>query len=108
MKNYNVNKDGFHGDFGGAFIPEMLFPNINELQRNYIKISESKEFKNEFNQLLNDYVGRPTPLYYAKRLSKKYKQKFILRERIFAIQVHTKLIIQLVKYFWQKNLAKKE
>ena len=63
MKNFNVNKDGFYGDFGGAFIPEMLFPNIDELQKNYIKISESKEFKKEFNQLLHDYVGRPTPLY---------------------------------------------
>ena len=48
MKNFNVNKDGFYGDFGGAFIPEMLFPNIDELQKNYIKISESKEFKKEF------------------------------------------------------------
>ena len=75
MKNFNVNKDGFYGDFGGAFIPEMLFPNIDELQKNYIKISELKEFKKEFNQLLHDYVGRPTPLYYAKRLSEKYKTK---------------------------------
>ena len=79
MKNFNVNKDGFYGDFGGAFIPEMLFPNIDELQKNYIKISESKEFKKEFNQLLHDYVGRPTPLYYAKRLSEKFKTKIYLK-----------------------------
>ena len=79
MKNFNVDKNGFYGEFGGAFIPEMLFPNIDELQKNYIKISESKEFKKEFNQLLNDYVGRPTPLYYAKRLSEKYKTKIYLK-----------------------------
>ena len=79
MKNFNVSKDGFYGDFGGAFIPEMLFPNIDELQKNYIKISESKEFKKEFNQLLHDYVGRPTPLYYAKRLSEKFKTKIYLK-----------------------------
>jgi tryptophan synthase beta chain len=72
MKNFNVSKDGFYGDFGGAFIPEMLFPNIDELQKNYIKISESKEFKKEFNQLLHDYVGRPTPLYYATTQLVKY------------------------------------
>ena len=57
----------------------MLFPNIDELQKNYIKISELKEFKKEFNQLLHDYVGRPTPLYYAKRLSEKYKTKIYLK-----------------------------
>ena len=79
MKNFNVNKDGFYGDFGGAFIPEMLFPNIDELQKNYIKISESKKFKKEFNQLLHDYVGRPTPLYYAKRLSEKFETKIYLK-----------------------------
>ena len=79
MKNFNVDKNGFYGDFGGAFIPEMLFPNIDELQKNYIKISESKEFKKEFNQLLHDYVGRPTPLYYAKRLSEKFKTKIYLK-----------------------------
>ena len=79
MKNFNVDKNGFYGDFGGAFIPEMLFPNIDELQKNYIKISESKEFKKEFNKLLHDYVGRPTPLYYAKRLSEKFKTKIYLK-----------------------------
>ena len=65
MENFNISKDGFYGDFGGAFIPEMLHPNIEELQKNYIKISESSEFIKEFNQLLKDYVVRPTPLYFA-------------------------------------------
>ena len=79
MENFNISKDGFYGDFGGAFIPEMLHPNIEELQKNYIKISESSEFIKEFNQLLKDYVGRPTPLYFAKRLSKKFNTKIYLK-----------------------------
>ena len=81
MENFNISKDGFYGDFGGAFIPEMLHPNIEELQKNYIKISESSEFIKEFNQLLKDYVGRPTPLYFAKRLSKKFNTKIYLKRR---------------------------
>ena len=56
---YQVNKRGFYGIFGGAFIPEMLYPNINELQNNYIKIMESSSFKKEMEILLKDYVGRP-------------------------------------------------
>ena len=79
MENFNISEDGFYGDFGGAFIPEMLHPNIEELQKNYIKISESSEFIKEFNQLLKDYVGRPTPLYFAKRLSKKFNTKIYLK-----------------------------
>ena len=73
MENYNIDKEGFYGDFGGAFIPEMLHPNIDELQKKYIEISESQDFKKEFNKLLSEYVGRPTPLFFAKRLSKKYR-----------------------------------
>ena len=78
MENFNINKDGFYGDFGGAFIPEMLQPNIDELQKLF-KITESTDFKKEFNKLLTDYVGRPTPLYFAKRLSNKYKTKIYLK-----------------------------
>ena len=77
--NYNVDKKGYYGDFGGAFIPEMLYPNITELKENYLKISASSEFKKEFNILLKSYVGRPTPLYFAKRLSKKYNTKIYLK-----------------------------
>ena len=69
---YSVDKNGFYGDFGGAFIPELLFPNVKELEDNYISILESDEFQREYKNLLKDYVGRPTPLYLAKRLSKKY------------------------------------
>ena len=78
MKTYNINSKGFYGEFGGAFIPEMLYPNIEELRNNYIKISSTKSFKNEFSKLLKEYVGRPTPLYYAKRLSNKYLS-FVIR-----------------------------
>ncbi len=69
---YSVDKNGFYGDFGGAFIPELLFPNVKELEDNYIQILESDEFQREYKNLLKDYVGRPSPLYLAKRLSEKY------------------------------------
>lgn len=77
--NFNIDEKGYYGDFGGAFIPEMLYPNITELKENYLKISASSEFKKEFNILLKSYVGRPTPLYFAKRLSKKYRTKIYLK-----------------------------
>ena len=77
--NYNVDKNGFYGDFGGAFIPEMLHQNINELKKNYKKITSDKKFQSEFTKLLHDYVGRPTPLYFAERLSEKYKTKIYLK-----------------------------
>lgn len=77
--NYNVDEKGFYGDFGGAFIPEMLYPNVSELKDKYLKITSEPEFKKEFNDLLESYVGRPTPLYFAKRLSKKYNTKIYLK-----------------------------
>ena len=77
--NYNVNEKGYYGEFGGAFIPEMLYPNVEELRQSYLKVMAEPEFKKEFNQLLKDYVGRPSPLYFAKRLSKKYNTKIYLK-----------------------------
>ncbi len=77
--SYHVNENGFYGQFGGAFIPEMLFPNIEELQENYLKITAEASFKKEFMQLLIDYVGRPTPLYFAERLSNEYQTKVYLK-----------------------------
>ena len=77
--NYNVDEKGYYGDFGGAFIPEMLYPNVDELRENYLKITAEPEFKKEFDALLKDYVGRPTPLYFAKRLSERYKTKIYLK-----------------------------
>ena len=76
---YQVDKKGFYGDFGGAYIPEMLYPNIEELRKCYIEISEGKEFQKEFKSLLKEYVGRPTPLYFAERLSDKYNTQIYLK-----------------------------
>ncbi|MCG2612437.1 tryptophan synthase subunit beta [Flavobacterium sp. SM15] len=77
--NYQVNDKGFYGEFGGAFIPEMLYPNVEELRQNYHKIIVTESFQTEFQQLLKDYVGRPTPLYFAERLSSKYNTKIYLK-----------------------------
>ena len=76
---YNVDKNGYYGDFGGAYIPEMLYPNISELKENYLKIISESKFKKDFNLLLKKYVGRPTPLYFAERLSNKYNTKIYLK-----------------------------
>lgn len=67
-----IDSNGYYGSFGGAFIPEMMYRNVNELQERYLEIIQSPEFKKELEQLLHDYVGRPTPLYQAKKLSEKY------------------------------------
>ena len=77
--SYHVDKKGYYGQFGGAFIPEMLYPNIEELQQKYLSIMAKPNFKSEFEQLLKDYVGRPTPLYFAKRFSKKYNTKIYFK-----------------------------
>jgi tryptophan synthase beta chain len=76
---FTVNEKGYYGKFGGAFIPEMLYPNVEELRLNYLSIIESPEFKKEFDHLLKTYVGRPTPLFFAQRLSEKYKAKIYLK-----------------------------
>jgi len=79
MANYNVDSNGFYGEFGGAYIPEMLYPNVEELQQKYMEIIYDPEFQKEFQDLLKNYVGRPTPLYLAKRLSAKYGGKIYLK-----------------------------
>jgi tryptophan synthase beta chain len=76
---YDVNKTGYYGKFGGSYIPEMLYSNIEELNKNYLSIINTKAFNKNFNYLLKHYVGRPTPLYFAKRLSKKYGSKIYLK-----------------------------
>lgn len=76
---YNVNEKGFYGEFGGAFIPEMLYPNVEALRRQYLTITNEPSFQDEFKALLRDYVGRPTPLYYAERLSKQFDTKIYLK-----------------------------
>lgn len=77
--SYFVNEKGFYGDFGGAYIPEMLYPNVEELRQNYLKIINEASFQEEFKALLKDYVGRPSPLYLAKRLSQKYGANIFLK-----------------------------
>jgi tryptophan synthase beta chain len=77
--NYSVSEKGYYGQFGGAFIPEMLYPNVEELRQNYLKIMQEPSFQEEFRALLKDYVGRPTPLFHAKRLSEKYNTTIYLK-----------------------------
>ncbi|UUC44229.1 tryptophan synthase subunit beta [Flavobacterium cerinum] len=76
---YHADNQGYYGEFGGAFIPEMLYPNVEELRQRYLSIMEETAFQQEFQQLLKDYVGRPTPLYYAERLSQHYKTRIYLK-----------------------------
>jgi len=79
MSKFQVSENGFYGQFGGAFIPEMLYPNVEELRNNYLKIMDSEEFKKEFDDLMTHYVGRPSPLYFASRLSEKYQTNIYLK-----------------------------
>ena len=77
--SYNIDKNGFYGDFGGAFIPEMMHANIEELRKKYVSLITRKSFTKEFDELLKNYVGRPTPLYFAKRISEKYNTRIYLK-----------------------------
>ncbi|MFT6996109.1 MAG: tryptophan synthase beta chain, partial [Maribacter sp.] len=79
MGGFHADEKGYYGEFGGAFIPEMLYPNVEELRQHYLAIMYEDSFQEEFNQLLKDYVGRPSPLYFAKRLSEKYNTKVYLK-----------------------------
>jgi tryptophan synthase beta chain len=74
-----VSNTGYYGEFGGAYIPEMLYPNVEELSAKYLDIIYSDDFQAEYQSLLRDYVGRPTPLYYAKRLSEHYGYHIYLK-----------------------------
>ncbi|MBK8053914.1 MAG: tryptophan synthase subunit beta [Saprospiraceae bacterium] len=77
--SYNVSDTGFYGEFGGAYIPEMLYANVEEIRTKYLNIISEPDFQEEFNNLLKDYVGRPSPLYLAKTLSKKYGANIYLK-----------------------------
>ena len=79
MKTYQVNNEGYYGEFGGAYIPEILHRCVDELKHAYLNVLDSEDFKQEFNDLLHDYVGRPSPLYLARRLSAKYGCKIYLK-----------------------------
>ena len=77
--SHHVDQRGYYGQFGGAFIPEMLYPNVEELRINYLNILKDPDFQHEFHQLLHDYAGRPTPLYFATRLSEKFNAQIYLK-----------------------------
>lgn len=79
MNKFSPDEKGFYGEFGGAFIPEMLYPNVQQLQQQYQSIIDSADFQQEFRSLLRDYVGRPTPLYYSKNLSAQYNTNIYLK-----------------------------
>ena len=73
------DEQGYYGRFGGAYIPEMLHRNVEELRTRYLDIINEASFQQEYDQLLHDYVGRPTPLYFAQRLSKQYGAQIYLK-----------------------------
>lgn len=77
MKSFLVDQDGYYGEFGGAYVPEILHKCVEELKNTYLGVLESEDFKKEFDQLLRDYVGRPSPLYLARRLSESMVAKCI-------------------------------
>lgn len=79
MKTYNIDTNGYYGEFGGAYIPEILYQAVEKLRNNYLTILESEDFQKEFHQLLHDYVGRPSPLYFARRMSEKYGCRLYLK-----------------------------
>lgn len=79
MSKYQVNERGYYGDFGGAFIPEMLYPNVEELRNAYLDIIADPAFQEQYHYLLRQFVGRPTPLYLAERMTEKYGAKIYLK-----------------------------
>ena len=79
METYRVNNEGYYGEFGGAYIPEILHRCVEELRRAYLRVLDNADFQQEFNALLRDYVGRPSPLYLAQRLSRKYGCRIYLK-----------------------------
>ena len=104
---YKVDKKGFYGNFGGAYIPEMLYPNIDELKRNYLKIINSQSFRKDYEKLLTEYVGRPTPLYFAERLSEKYNTKIYLKREDLCHTGAHKINNTIGQILLAKNLNKK-
>lgn len=79
MQQFRVNERGYYGQFGGAFIPEILHRCVTDLREAYLRIMESERFRQDFDQLLRDYVGRPSPLYYSRQLSERYGAKIYLK-----------------------------
>ncbi len=104
---YQVDENGFYGQFGGAYIPEILYKTVEDLKKAYLPILESEEFKQEYHALLKDYVGRPSPLYFAKRMSDKYGcQLYLKREDLNHTGAH-KINNALGQILLAKKLGKK-
>lgn len=106
--NLMPNERGYFGSFGGAFIPEMMQANVSELQQNYLDIMHSDEFKEEFEALLSDYVGRPSPLYLATRLSEKYDAQIYLKREDLNHTGSHKINNALGQIILAKKLGKKK
>lgn len=106
---YAADEEGYYGQFGGAYIPEMLYPNVEELRLHYKRIIQTPAFAKDFEDLLKNYVGRPTPLYHAKRLSERFGTKiFLKREDLCHTGAHkvnnTIGQILLAKQLGKKNI----
>ena len=87
--SFLVDENGFYGDFGGSYVPEILYATVEKLREEYLAILESKEFQEEYMSLLRDYVGRPSPLYLAKRMSERYGCRLYLkREDLYHTGAH--------------------
>lgn len=107
MQSYQINGQGYYGEYGGAYIPEILYNNVEELKQNYLTIIHEDSFQKEFQSLLKDYVGRPTPLYYAKNLSKQFNTNIYLkREDLNHTGAH-KINNALGQILLAKRLSKK-
>jgi tryptophan synthase beta subunit len=107
MNSTKPDKNGYYGEFGGAFVPEMLYPNVQELQENYEQIIQSDSFQKEFKSLLRDYVGRPTPLFFSKNLSAQFgAQIYLKREDLNHTGAH-KINNALGQVLLAKRLNKK-
>jgi len=107
MSKFDVDERGYYGEFGGAYIPEMLYPNIEELCENYLKIIHSAEFQNEFKYLLRHYAGRPTPLWPATRLSERYGAHIYLKREDLAHTGSHKVNNTIGQIILAKKLGKK-
>jgi tryptophan synthase beta chain len=106
--NYKVDDKGYYGKFGGAYIPEMLYPNIEQLRENYLSIIGEASFQQEFAKLLKDYVGRPTPLYKASRLSEYYHANIYLKREDLCHTGAHKINNTIGQILLAKRLGKKK
>lgn len=105
--DFDVDERGYYGKFGGAYIPEMLYPNVEELRQKYLEIMYEPGFQAELNGLLRDYVGRPTPLYFAQRLSDKFNTKIYLKREDLAHTGAHKINNTVGQILLAKRLGKK-